>query len=469
LNPSKDIFKRAEQAIRKGNYEYAIELYLQGLALDPKASNERRHLHQIETRVIENAGGNPQGGMSTKLKSAATLAKVKKLSLQKKWDEVVVEIEKALRTQPQNASLLFQLSQALESVEAVDGAITVLEEITSVQKDHIEAHRKLGNLWAARNDHKKAIEAWEKVKLYKPDDKEAGKAIRDLSASTLVKAVEDKKAAMGDESFRSMLKDEDESADLEKKAKVIRTDEDRVAAIELKKEELKKEPRNSRLWRELGTLYQDLKNWRYALEAYKKALEVNPHDLFAPDKIGSLREHVVDEKLRQKREDIEAATQNGRTPQEIEAMKLELEQEEAKAIEFKIDEYGRRVKAHPTDYELKMRFGRFLMDGKRYDEAIEQFQKAIKDPKFKVASQNCMGQCFQRKGVFAIAIQQYLDALKALAEKDGDLGKQIKYNLAVAFEEKGERDQALKYYQDIMAVDIGYQDVSGRVERLMRG
>ena len=78
--------------------------------------------------------------------------------------------------------------------------------------------------------------------MIKPDDKEASKAIRDLSAQSMVKRAEDRKAEAGDESFKALLKDEEESADLEQKGKVLRTDEDRRAAIKFKMEEIKDVP-----------------------------------------------------------------------------------------------------------------------------------------------------------------------------------------------------------------------------------
>jgi tetratricopeptide (TPR) repeat protein len=467
LNAANDIFKRAEQATKKGNLEYAIELLLQGLTLNPKAADQRRVLHQIETRHIENQGGNPQGGMGVKLKTMPTLANAKKLALQKKFEEVVVELEKALRLQPKNAGLLFQLAQALEQIEAQDSAIGVLEEVVEVEKTHVDAYRNLGRLLAARGEVESAIAYWEKLRMFKPDDKEASKAIRDLSAANLVKRAEDRQAQSGDESFKALLKDESESADLEKKAKVLRTDADRRQAIAFKMDELRKERTNSRLWRELGALYQDLKDWDRALQAFKNALKVNPHDLFAHDKIGALQELRAEEEVVALRDQVEALGQNGSDGAKLEELREKLREKEKEHLEFRVQEYERRVKAHPTDYDLKIRFGQILMEAARYDEAIEQFQKSVKDPKLKVLSQNLMGRCFQLKKVYAVAVAQYLEALKGVADPDSEVGKEIKYNLAVASEEQGDRDTALKYYQAIMATDIGYRDISSRVDRLM--
>jgi len=468
VNTAKDIFQRGEQAARKGNLEYAIELYLQGLTINPKASEERQTLHLLEAKMVESNGGNPAGGVGAKLKSAGKLANIKKLKVQKKWDEAIMEIELVLKLQPHNTQLLYDLAEMLTHVEARDSAIAMLSDLTNIDKTHVESYRKLGNLWTEEGEPKKAIEAWEKLKMYKPDDKEAGKAIRDLSAATMVNAVEEKKSATGDDSFRSMLKDEEESADLEQKAKVLRTDEDRIEAIRFKKEDLRKDPTNSRLWREMGALYQDLRKWKHAKAAYKKALEVNPQDLFAIDRLGTLQESIYDEEILALEKKIQELESTEGQEEEIAELSSRLEESRTQSIEFKTGEYKRKVKAHPTDYELKLVYGELLMQGGNFDEAIEQFQKAVKDPKFKVRAQNDMGQCFQKKNVHAIAIAQYEEALKGVADPDSDLAKDIRYNLATASEDNGDYDEALSHYQLIMATDIGFRDVSSRVDGLMQ-
>ncbi len=478
MSASKDYFKKAEQAAKKQNFEYAVELYMQGLMIDPKCADERRSLHRVMTLSIEEKGGNPQGGMAVKLKVMPVLANVKKLTVQKKWDEAIIEYEKALRYQPRHPATLFGLATALEQNECIEGAIVILEDILDVDKGHVEAYRSLGRLWAGKEDPEKAISYWEKLRQYKPDDKEAGKAIRDLSAATMVKKAEERKAKAGDESFKAMLADEDKSAELEKKAKIIRTDDDRREAIKFKKEELRTDPENSRLWRELGQLYQDLKDWKYAEAAYKKAQEVNPHDMFVNEKLGALRESRLDQELDSLRKKVAEAEANGGSNDELRG---QLEKKEEQVRLFKVDEYDRRVKAHPTDFELKMRLGRALMDVGKYDGAIEQFQKAIQDPKFKVAALVANGNCFFQKGLLDLAASQFQTALgEVSSDANSPVAKEIKYSLAGVFEGKASgatdesqgatfRQQALSLYQEIMAVDIGYEDVSDRVTALLAG
>ena len=60
-------------------------------------------------------------------------------------------------------------------------------------------------------------------------------------------------------------------------------------------------------------------------------------------------------------------------------------------------------------------------------------------------------------------------ALDGMADKDSDLGKDIQYNLGIVCEKRRDKEGSLQWYQKIMAVDIGYRDVSSRVSQIMSG
>jgi len=466
----KDYFKKGELAAKKGNYEYAIELFTQGLIHEPSSADQRKRLHKVCVMAIHSAGGNPQGGLKAKFRLAPLLATCKKLTMQKKWPEAVLEFEKAVRIAPQNAQILFGLAEALyeqaqEDESLSDASISTLEEVLEFDKANIEAYKKLGRLWAEKEDPEKAITYWEKVRQYRPEDKEAGKAIRDLSAATMVKKTEERKAAAGDDSFTAVLADGEEASELEKKQRTIRNDDDRREAIGWKKDELREDPKNSKLWRELGNLYQDLREWKYAEAAYKKASEVNPHDMFVKEKLGTLREARMRHELDALQTKLESAKNNGGAG--VDELRSQVEKMQGKYRLFLVDEYDRRVKEHPTDMELKLQFGSHLKAAGKYDDAIGQFQQAIKDPKLKTGSLNQIGQCFEQKKLYDLAKTQFKMGLETVAASDSEIAKELKYNLAIVTEKKGDIEEALGHYQDLMAIDIGYRDISERVSNLM--
>jgi len=54
------IFAKARQVLNVGNYDYAIELYLLGLGLDPDSVEAHRELREVSLRRRA-AGGKPMG------------------------------------------------------------------------------------------------------------------------------------------------------------------------------------------------------------------------------------------------------------------------------------------------------------------------------------------------------------------------------------------------------------------------
>ena len=49
------------------------------------------------------------------------------------------------------------------------------------------------------------------------------------------------------------------------------------------------------------------------------------------------------------------------------------------------------------------------------------------------------------------------------------MAKELRYNLARAYEEQGHKEKALDVYRRIAQLDFGYKDVSARVDRLRAG
>lgn len=454
--------EKADLALKKQNFDYAIALYQAALQLNPRAHEIRRKLHRVAALAVQEKGGKPEGGLSVKLKVLQPEAKAKKCHLQKRYEEELIELEKVLQVQPHNVGTLMALANALECLEYWESAASTYEEVIELDRNNpnLDACRRLGNILGDKmDDPEKAIDYWEKVKTFKPDDKEAGKAIRDLSAATMVKNAEKRKAAGGDESFRSLLKSEDEAKQLQVMQQNIRTDDDRKKVIKFLLEEIKKDPKNTRHYRDVGGHLVELRQWEKAEQFFRKALEINPTDTHAMQKLSHLKETRLEHEL----ENLKKRLNGGEGG---EALRGEIVQKEAEFRKFRLEEYDRRIKAHPTDYGIKFQFGRLLFDDGQYKEAIAQFQKSVKDPKMKVKSKEGIGDCFMAEGLSDMAKTQYGEALSEVSERGSELWKELKYKLAVAAEKNGNRDEALQHYQEIMADDIAYLDVASRVKNL---
>lgn len=459
MGASDNFFQKAEQAFKKKNYEYAIALYQQGLAIDPDRVDERRKLRAAAIRKCQEGGGSTTGGRMLKVKMIGAFTNIRTLGMKKKFEEQIVEIEKILAVAPQHGESLMSLAAAFQSTNRIDSARQAYQEVVEIEPANTDAWKSLGRLYEGQKELDKAVQCWERVKQLTPEDAEAGKAIRDLSAAVMMQKTDARKAQSKDDSFKALLKDEDESEKLQKKAQLIRTSDDAQVALQLKREEIAKTPGNSRLWRELGDLHAKVRQFDEAETAFRKAAEVNPQDMYAAEKIAQLTEQRIQAGI----EDAKIALKD--RPEDA-AAKSKLERLLSEQNEFLLGEYARRVAAHPTDFKLKFDFGEILLRNGRYDEAIGQFQNARKDPKFAVQSHHRIGKAFHAKKLYDLAIRELTNSLAGITDRDTSLWKTVQYDLAESQEAKGEKPKALELFEEIMSVDINFRDVSRRVDAL---
>jgi len=99
------------------------------------------------------------------------------------------------------------------------------------------------------------------------------------------------------------------------------------------------------------------------------------------------------------------------------------------------------------------------------DEAIAEFQKALRATEGRLKSSEALGVCFFEKGQYTVAETILRRGVDAPATSDAErIG--LLYWLGRALEEQGKRTDALLAYNRVFGVDITFQDVSQRVQAL---
>ena len=99
------------------------------------------------------------------------------------------------------------------------------------------------------------------------------------------------------------------------------------------------------------------------------------------------------------------------------------------------------------------------------DEAIAQFQKALRSPDGRLKTSEQLGISFFEKARYAIAEAVLRRAIESLQGGDEEKIGSI-YWLARALEAQRRYDEALRYYERALAFDIRFLDVGDRVQRL---
>ncbi|MCZ6868849.1 MAG: tetratricopeptide repeat protein [Gammaproteobacteria bacterium] len=99
------------------------------------------------------------------------------------------------------------------------------------------------------------------------------------------------------------------------------------------------------------------------------------------------------------------------------------------------------------------------------DEAIAEFQKALRSTDSRLRAAENLGVCFYEKGQYAIAGAVLRRAVEN--EEGGDETKiGLLYWLGRSEEEQGNRPGALSYYERIFMIDVNFHDVKSRVTNL---
>ncbi|HNV75802.1 MAG TPA: tetratricopeptide repeat protein, partial [Gemmatimonadaceae bacterium] len=96
------------------------------------------------------------------------------------------------------------------------------------------------------------------------------------------------------------------------------------------------------------------------------------------------------------------------------------------------------------------------------DEAIAEFQKALRGDSHRVRSYEALGQCFVEKGQLQVAVTLLRRATETTGADDQQLVG-VLYLLGYASEVMARHADALGYYQRVFAVDIEFRDVAQRV------
>jgi tetratricopeptide (TPR) repeat protein len=123
------------------------------------------------------------------------------------------------------------------------------------------------------------------------------------------------------------------------------------------------------------------------------------------------------------------------------------------------------------DYETHYNLGTAFKEMGLMEEAIGEFQKALKVVGSEVASEefvrccNMLGLCFVDKGLPQVAVKWFTRGLTSPGRNE-ETYQALRYDLGCAHEMAGNEKAALETFLDVYGVNINYRDVSEKIESL---
>ncbi len=453
--PSKMV-ERAREASKKKNFDYAIELYIEHLKVTPGDIDSRKELRAVERERFKL---NPPG-MLQRAKIGARVAAAKTMPVSKKDPEkTMLSLEDVLKEDPTSVPVLVKLGEAASYANQNPLAIAILEDALSLDGKYSEGLRLLGRVYHGTGDYQKALNNFQRLNKLLPQDQEAEKMCKDIPAQM---TLSHKVNADGSTKGHTDLIDKGAAAKLEKEGARVRTPEQAKERIEEKLAEMKAKggKGDAKEWRQMAEWSVMCKNYEQALEFFDKALEIKPDDYPSSEGKGDVKIKRYDDTIKKLKDALK------KTPDD-EGMQAKLDKVTKDKNTFIIDEYTRRVAAHPTELGISYDLGKALYDADRIDEAITQLQKSKQDARRKADSGYYLGLCYgMKKKIYALAIKELEAARGDIVEKNDDLWKNISYLMGRLHEAAKKPDKALTEFSAIAEVDYNFKDVTTRMEKL---
>lgn len=437
----KQLYKKAEEAFAKRNYDYARDLYLQIVTTAPDESEARKLLRATLRRKYQEQGAPSKITQKFKLgTSTATLA------VQKDPKNRAETAQKYLVEDPENSNMRVVLASALFELGHKQGALAEAEIAADANPNNHEALKMMGRVYMEIKKIPEAQAALARAQKIKPDDRDIDRLLKDLMANaTMAKGFDEKNV-----DYRQAIKNKDQAAELERAHHLVKSDEDIKMHMAKLMELHQQNPNDVKILVKIGEAYSDhRKDYKSAQDWYRKAVAAAPHDTTHKDRVEDMDVRMLDVKI--------AAIPES-DPRRKEAL--------AQKLAYEVKAYERRANDRPTDMQVRFELARRYYQTGQIDKSIQEFQNAVKDPKRKLDAHIYLGLCFQRNKLYDLAEKNYSNAEEMAFVDEKKL--QIWYNWGRCCEESGKKPKAIELYSKICEKDYNYRngDVAQRLERL---
>lgn len=183
-----DLHEKGIEAIRRQNYDYAIELLTSALALKQDFAEARLYLWLALWEKQKRTSDPLKIKIITK-KIASFILVLKGLSLQKQgknW-EAIYQYEKAMKADAGNTQILNAMAECFLSEGQTLNAIKVLEAIPQINPKNNKAMNRIGQLYMKLENYEKARAYFQAALRANPSDMEAEHQMKNLDAIKTMK------------------------------------------------------------------------------------------------------------------------------------------------------------------------------------------------------------------------------------------------------------------------------------------
>lgn len=442
-------YDHALAAVNKKNYDYAI-LLLKDLLKQVPGFVEGRIVLRESQRKKKGGGGLFSKIMGTAAGSPA-LAKGE-MALRKGDHAAALALaEEVLTDDPESKPGHRLLAEAANVAELPRTALSSVQLLVKLAPENKDNCQLLASVLEKLGDYDKAEEILGKLVSKHTGDYKLRQVYKDFSARATINRGKYEKLSGGQGSVKDVVRDKKEAAAVSREQNVYKSTEVLLQLIYEKEQEFQKDTKNLRIACEIAKLNVQVKDFDRALEYYEFVATNGMAGDVSIDKL------ISDAHLARFDHRI---SQLDKAAEDYQGQKLAIDKE---IRAFELDDCRKRAKKHPSDMDVRFELGVACFKAELYDEAVQSFQRAHTNPHYKHRAQGYLGQCFAVREMYELAERSLLAAIDE-SKGFNDFRKEVVYNLAGVYEKMGRNDEAFERYQEVYEHDVGYRDVSNKVD-----
>lgn len=439
-------FDRAKAVADTGNYDYAIEMYLSGLALDPEDIPAHQALREVSLK--RKATGGKKAAWSMRGPSRDD-------------KQNLLNAERSLAFDPGNTDHMVAIMQNAHRAGFFD---TVMWIGPILIRANADSKRPEFSKFIVAKDIYRSLEKWQEATeaaqyalMLRPDDMELPTEIKNLGALHTMRS----SGYESGKSFRESVKDMDKQKRLLEGDKDVLTEDVMTRMVREAEEEWKLEPEEpGKIFKLVDALArtEQLEHENRAIELLMEAHKRTGQFRYR-HRLGQIKLTQLGRMERSLRAERDAHPDDAALKKDYQAFVRERLEEELK-------EYSLWSNAYPTDMAMRYQLAVRMFQLGQYEQAIPVFQQSRADPKWRTDAGVLLGRCFLE----AKFVDEAIETLKALIDEyelKGDArSKEMYYWYGRALELRQDVASAVKSFSQVAQWDFNYRDVQDRIRRL---
>ncbi len=429
-----ELYKKGLIAIEGGQYDYAVQMFRDSLALDPNFIKAADGIKIAKTRKLQQA--------------SPLLQKIRKplYSLQgsiykklKKYDKALDKYESAFSMQNPSFKLLNPLADLYYEKGMTEYAEAAYKSALQNDMNNTHCLRKLGKLYIDRGNMAEAKKIYDHLASIAAADDAVMKEVKDAYALLTI----DRGRWEEETSIRSKAKKDPDAEESEARETVSpelkKKLGDKITAL---KRRLENEPDSLAVLKELADALKELRRFDEAVPLYQKILNREPGNMDVLRSIGNIYiKSGETDKAAKILEKLHALL-----PENTNILKILAEiYVKQDAWQKAIEAYIKLSEMQPGKPDIHEALGRIYEQNRYFEEAIAQYEKVIElDPSRTDLHQN-IGNLYLRDA----KTDKALDRLRKAASGDPE-NTSLKKQLADLYLKEGNFEEAAEFFKEIL-------------------